>query len=135
MKKKKKKERFLTAWVLILSYQYFACAFGKYFYSVTEDAQNCNLLSKRFRGCYKRSQEGKQVYLRLLFSDKIALEGNVFSTLSHRLFWVLFLKCSESFSVQNPLPEMLPSILEEVRCFQNHLLLAVSVLARPRVAP
>lgn len=130
-----KKNKFLTAWALILSYQYFACAFGKYFYSVAEDAQNCNLFSKRFRGCYKRSQEGNQVYLRLLFSEKITLEGDFFFTLSHRIFWVLFQKCSESFSVQSPLPEMLPSILEEVCCFQNNLLLALSVLARPRVTP
>lgn len=73
-----KKKKILTAWALILSYQYFACAFGKYFYSVAEDAQNCNLFSKRFRGCYKRSQEGNQVYLRLLFSEKITLEGDFF---------------------------------------------------------
>lgn len=115
----KKKKRYLTAWVLILSYQYFACAFGKYFYSVTEDAQNWNLLSKTFRGCYKRSQEGKETYLSLLFSEKITPEGDDFSTPPHRLFWVLFLKCSESFSVQNPLPEILLSVLEEVYCFQK----------------
>lgn len=134
-KKKPKKERFLTAWTLILSSQYFACAFGKYFYSVTEDAQNCNLFSKMFRSCCKRSQEGKGIYPSLLFSEKITLESDDFSTLPHRLFWGLFLKCSESFSVQNPLPEILPSILEEVCCFQNNLPLAVSVLAQPKVTP
>lgn len=47
----------------------------------------------------------------------------------------MFLKCPGSFSVQVPLPEILLSILEEVRCFQNNLLLGVSaLLAQQRVA-
>jgi len=48
----------------------------------------------------------------------------------------LVLKCPESFSVQVPLAEILPSILKEVRCFQNNLVLSASaLLARQRGAP